>query len=91
MVVSDGIKHTLRLLFYPSKDGIFMKPNVAVQQANKAHPGRWTGARIHVAGLGASVNRDPALIAEMTAFWALIVVARGGIVGELSPSDPQRF
>jgi hypothetical protein len=91
MVVSDGIEHTLRLSFYPSKEGTYLKPDAVVQQSSKAHPGRWNGAQIHFAGLGNSINRDPALIAEMTGFWAQIIAARGGVVGELSPSVPQRF
>ena len=95
LVASDGFEFcgtgAGQLSFYPTADGRFLSPAQAMARSDDALPGSWTGARIHMAGIGNSTNPDVRAVAALQAIWRSVITHRGGVVGDLSVDAVQRL
>lgn len=95
LVTTDGFEFSGAgsgaLSLYPGADGRFLTPAQVTARAHDAFPAMWTGARIHMAGLGNANVPDPRAVTALQAIWRAVISSRGGRLGELSVGAVQRM
>lgn len=95
LVATDGFEFSGAgggaLSLYPGADGRFLTPAQVTARAQDAFPAMWTGARIHMTGLGNASVPDPKAVTALQAIWRTVISSRGGRLGELSVGAVQRL
>ncbi len=89
LLVSDGLEHSKALSYYPVNN-LYLSAAEAVSKTASLYRGTWR-AQVNMAGIGVTRASDPAAVGALVDIWKALITARGGSVGELSTSVPQRL